>query len=239
MRPPVIGLTTYPADEENRYMMPRPYVDGVRRAGGIPMLITPGEQHIDTVLEVVDGLVLIGGGDIDPQRFDGESHPSVYNLSPERDALEIELANAVLDRQIPALGICRGMQIVTVALGGTLNVHVPDVHGEDVAHRAPPRDPVTHVHHVDEDSRLANILGSTRFPARSWHHQSVRDVPDGFKIVGHADDGCAEAMESERYPKLMCVQWHPELSAGEDSTQQRLFDHLIEMCREQRDAATA
>ncbi len=231
MRPPVIGLTTYPSDEENRYMMPRPYVDSVRRAGGVPLLITPGEQHIDVVLGLVDGVVLIGGGDIDPDRFNGQSHPSVYNLSPERDELEIELANAVLDQKVPTLGICRGMQIVTVALGGTLNVHVPDVHGDKVAHRVPPRDPVTHVHEVEAGSRLAEILGTTSFPARSWHHQSVRDAPEGFKIVGRAPDGCAEAMESDAYPELMCVQWHPELSASEDPTQQRLFDHLIELCR--------
>jgi len=238
MRPPVIGLTTYPADEENRFMIPRPYVDGVRRAGGVPLLITPGEQHTDVIVELVDGIVLSGGGDIDPARSNVETHPTVYNTSPERDQLELDLAKAVLNSQLPTLGICRGMQIITVALGGTLNVHVPDVHGEDVPHRVPPRDPVTHEHRVDADSKLADILGTSVFPATSWHHQSVRDVPQGFRIVGTAPDGCTEAMESDDYPELICVQWHPEMSAAEDETQQRLFNHLIERSRARQAART-
>jgi len=228
-RAPLIGLTTYPPDEENRYVLPRAYVDSVRRAGGVPLLVTPGEQQLDQLLDTLDGIVFIGGGDIDPGRYGEQPHPTIYNLNEERDSLELALARWVFERRLPALGICRGMQIFTVALGGSLNVHVPDVHGEEIKHRVPPRDPVAHTHTLEQASNLLSIMGEQEFSAQSWHHQSVKSAPDGFKIVARAPDGCAEAMEHPDRPELMCVQWHPEITADVDATQQRLFDELIRL----------
>lgn len=228
---PLIGMTTYGRSADNRYALPAEYVDAVRRAGGVPVLIAPGEAQVDVVLETVDAFVLTGGGDIDPDAYGGKRHPTNYGIDLERDALEVELARRIVDTRLPTLGICRGAQILNIAHGGTLIEHLPDEVGEQVLHRAPPREPIPHGIRLAPHSRLARLVGQLEFEAASWHHQALRDVAPQFAVVGHAPDGTVEAIEMPAHPWLIAVQWHPELTAASDPLQQRIFDAIVEAAR--------
>ncbi len=228
---PLIGLTTYGRGADNRYTLPADYLDAVRRAGGVPLLIAPGETRLEAILDVVDALILSGGGDIDPSRYNGKRHETNYAIDQERDALELELCRRVIDSRTPTLGICRGAQILNVAQGGKLIEHIPDEFGEKVLHRAPPREPVTHSVKLKPGSQLAGILGRDQFDATSWHHQALRGVAAGFEAVAHAPDGSIEAIEMPGHPWLIAVQWHPELSTAADPLQQKLFDAIVEEAR--------
>ena len=227
MSKPLIGLTTYPAAENHGWHTPALYVAAVQRAGGAPLML-PGcaTDCAEDWLAAVDGIVLIGGGDINPQAFDGSHHPTIYNLSPERDAAELALMHALLKQPKPTLAICRGLQILNTALGGSLHVHLPDVVGESVLHRAPPRDPISHGIQVAADSELAKVIGEQVHTA-SWHHQAIHQLGKGLKAVAWAPDGVIEAVELEGRQDLLAVQWHPEITAAEDDGQQRMFDWLI------------
>jgi putative glutamine amidotransferase len=228
---PVIGITTYPRDERGRYNLPAEYVAAVERAGAVPLLIPPLPEHAHRYLDLVDGVILAGGGDIAPERYRGNAHELNYGVDARRDALELALARELVKRRQPTLAICRGMQIVNVALGGTLIEHLPAVVGEQVLHRKPPRDPTPHVVHIEPGSRLAQLTGVTELQPMSWHHQAIRDVAHGLKVVARAPDQTIEAVELPEQPWLIAVQWHPELTAHEDATQQRLFDALVAATR--------
>ena len=226
MSGPLIGITTYGRDEENRFTLPSEYVDSVRRAGGLSILLAPGETELDRWLELVDGVILSGGGDLDPTLYGGTPHETVYMVDEERDRGELDLARKVLESGVPTLGICRGTQVINVALGGTLHVHLPEVFGSDVDHRLPPREPTPHCVRVDKDSRLAGIVGEIEFDCESWHHQAIKDVAPSLEVAAYAPDGVVEAVEKHDHPWLHAVQWHPELSSERDPVQQRLFDAL-------------
>ena len=229
MAAPLIAITTYPADDASlgRVNLPREYVDAVRRAGGRAVLVPPGESDPSGLLVAVDGLVLTGGGDIDPALWNGPSHEAVYMTDGARDSLEIELARLAVDRSVPTMCICRGVQVLNVALGGTLHVHLPDVVGETVRHRLPPREPVTHPVTVEASSELARVLGATEIAPMSWHHQAIHRLGAGLRAVAWAPDGVVEAVELIAQPSLIAVQWHPELTAATDPTQAALFDAFV------------
>jgi len=228
---PLIGLTTYARNADNRYSLPAEYLDAVRRAGGTALLVAPGEPRWEQVLEVVDAFILTGGGDIDPDRYGGRRVDSNYAMDNERDYFELELARRVVGMELPTLGICRGAQILNVAHGGTLIEHLPDEVGEAVAHRAPPREPTAHAVRAMPGSLVARVVGAEVFDAASWHHQAVRRVAHGFVPSAVAPDGTVEALEMPGHPWLLAVHWHPELTAATDPAQQRLFDALVEKVR--------
>jgi putative glutamine amidotransferase len=229
MPAPLIAITTYQADDASmgRVNLPREYVDAVRRAGGRAVLVPPGESDSSGLLDAVDGLVLTGGGDIDPALWNGPSHETVYMTDAPRDSLEIELARLAVERSVPMMCICRGVQVLNVALGGTLHVHVPDVVGEGVAHRSPPREPVAHLVSVEPSSELARVLGATEIKPMSWHHQAIDQLGGGLRAVAWAPDGIVEAVEHVSHPSLIAVQWHPELTSATDPTQAALFDAFV------------
>jgi len=235
--PPLIGITTYGRDKENHFTLPAEYVDAVRRAGGIPVLIPAGETHIDALLERLDGLILSGGGDVDPELYAGNSHIEIYMIDPERDGTELALARQVAGDGTPTLCICRGIQVLNVALGGSLVEHLPDEVGETITHRNPPpghaqiSSYALHPLTVDGESRLADILGANEIEPASWHHQAVRRLADGLQVVARAEDGTIEAAELADHPWLVAVQWHPEITAADDPTQQRLFDAFVQAAR--------
>ncbi|MBC8007838.1 MAG: gamma-glutamyl-gamma-aminobutyrate hydrolase family protein [Prolixibacteraceae bacterium] len=231
---PIIGLTTYGRSVDNRYSLPAEYLDAVRRAGGVPILIAPGEQRWEAPLQMLDALILTGGGDIDPDRYRGNRHETNYGIDPERDAFELELARRVIESGLPTLGICRGAQILNVVRGGSLIEHIPDELGESVLHRAPPREAVRHSVQLKASSKLAMILGLEELHVTSWHHQALRGVAEGLEAVGYAADGTIEAVEMPAHPWLIAVQWHPELTAATDPLQQKLFDAIVEKARENR-----
>jgi len=236
MDPVLIGVTTYGRLQDGSYSIPAEYVRAIRRAGGVPVLLPPGEAAVATLVDRLDGFVLSGGGDVEPALYGGEPHPAIDRIDAERDALEIELARAVVARQVPTLSICRGCQVLNVALGGTLHEHLPDVVGETLLHRSPDgEDSARHVVEVEAGSRLAAVMESTRPLPVSSHHQAPDRVPPSLRVVARADDGTIEALEAPDHPWMLAVQWHPELSAEEDPSQQRLFDGLVEAARRRRE----
>ena len=231
---PLVGLTSYGRTADNRYALPAEYLDAVRRAGGVPILIAPGEARWETILDSVDALILTGGGDIDPIRYAGRRHDTNYGIDPERDMLELALGRSAIDSGLPTLGICRGAQILNVVQGGRLIEHIPDEFGDTVLHRAPPREAVRHSVQIKSSSKLARILGLEELHVTSWHHQALRGAAKGLEAVAHASDGTIEAVEMPEHPWLLGVQWHPELTAATDPLQQRLFDAIV-LAAKQRD----
>jgi putative glutamine amidotransferase len=223
MLPPVVGVTSYtPAGSStNGYWLPREYLDSLRSAALQPVLLTGGDGS--ACLRRVEGLVLSGGGDIDPSLYGGVSHPTAYFVDPERDAFETELLSVALDRGMPVLAICRGLQLLNVLRGGTLVPHVPDRYGETVAHRSPPREPTAHQVRLVPGCRLARILGRDTVTTVSWHHQAVDRLGDGLRIVARSSDSVVEALELERHPSVLAIQWHPELAAPGAPRQDDLF----------------
>lgn len=225
---PVIGITTYGRNAHNEFSSQTAYTDAVRLAGGIPVLLPPGELYAEHLLPSLDGLILAGGGDIEPDIYKGKAHPMVYSVDRERDTFELKLSQLALAHKLPILGICRGLQVLNVASGGDLVVHVPDVFGTDIFHRLEePRRPTKHTVQVVPLSRLAKAMGTTTIHVASWHHQSVQAVPPGWQIVAYAPDGVIEAIEHEQHPWAIAVQWHPEMSAVDDPSQAALFRALV------------
>ncbi|HXV43242.1 MAG TPA: gamma-glutamyl-gamma-aminobutyrate hydrolase family protein [Anaerolineae bacterium] len=231
---PLIGITTYGRNQENRFTLPAEYVDGVRRAGGIPLLIPPGEAQFEKLFPHLDGLILTGGGDLAPELYGGQPHETIYSIDPERDQSELVMTRRVLETHLPTLGICRGLQVINVALGGTLIEHLPDVVGDRVAHKELPHGPIPHVVEIQAGSHLAEIVQATQVETASWHHQALRQVAPQLKVVAYAPDGTVEGVEMPKHRWLVAVQWHPELTASDDPSQQRLFDALVQAARRQK-----
>lgn len=226
---PLIGITTYHRDERGYVQLPAQYAESVRAAGAIPLLIQPGEPHIDRLMTLLDGIILSGGGDVDPALYSDESHEQVYWVDQARDQFELKFIQEILAQDKPLLCICRGLQILNVALGGTLIAHISDDETNSIQHRQPPRDPIMHEIAVQPDSRLAAIMQKDRVSTASWHHQAIADLAPGLEVVAHAPDGIIEAVEMPDHPNLIAVQWHPELTAHQDPTQQQLFNELVRM----------
>lgn len=240
MTAPVIGLTTYGRHENNFqtthysewFAIPTLYVDAVRRAGGVPVLLPPGESSWDTLLNRLDAVIIIGGGDIDPKNYNGDSaHPQLARLDAERDGSELALAQKLArESSLPTLCICRGMQVANVALGGTLHEHVEDVVKADI-HRGEDKGWTVQPLKVDKNSQLANIMGATEVATYSGHHQALKELGEGLQVTAWADDGIIEAVELPEHAWFICVQWHPEVSAVDDATQQRIFNDLVKTAR--------
>jgi putative glutamine amidotransferase len=226
---PRIGLTTYhrDGDERPRFWLPAAYVDAVRLAGGLPLLIPPGDEAAEEILAHLDGVVFTGGGDIHPRRFGGEPHAHSYFMCDERDEFELRLIRQALARELPTLAICRGTQVLNVARGGDLHLHLPEVVGEAVAHRVSRELHTLHRVDVAPGSRLARVLGTASLDVASWHHQAVWRLGEGLRAVAWAEDATVEALELEGAPWLLAVQWHPELQLEAGSPQRRLFEALV------------
>ncbi len=195
-------------------------------------MIVPGPSPPDAeeLLAPFSGLVLTGGGDVDPERYGAKVHPSTYGVDPDRDDLEFALIAAAFASELPLLAICRGMQVVNVASGGSLCQHLPDVIGS-VVHGDPSEDTwVPHDVQVAEHSRLAAAVGVGRLQGcASHHHQGIEQLGVGLQPVGWSDDGLVEALEPRVGSGwLIAVQWHPEVTATQDEAQQALFDAFAE-----------
>lgn len=221
--------------------MPASYSWCVYHAGGAPVLLPPvGDGELtQTWLDRIDALILTGGGDVDPALYGGERHPTMYTLDAERDTSESSLAREALKRDLPILAICRGLQVFNVVMGGTLYPHLPDVFGSKVAHRLPPREPTMHSVHLEPNSRLARIVGTSELDGVSWHHQAIHDVAPGLVATAHAPDGVIEGAEAPDLQWFVGVQWHPEMSVDDDPRQQKLFDALVDAAREARETEPA
>jgi putative glutamine amidotransferase len=230
---PIIGITCY-VEEVVRgvwasmphALLPYEYVTKIERAGGIAVLIPPradaDSQMARAVLERLDGLMLAGGVDVDPHRYAAQPHPSVQEARPDRDAFELALAEVTRLWDTPVLGVCRGMQVMAVAAGGTLEQHLPDLVGHD-EHSPAPGVYGAHSVRTVEGTTVSALLGE-QVVIPSYHHQSVSSHPD-YVPAAWAPDGTLEAMESPDARFRLAVQWHPE--AGQDD---RLFDAFVSAC---------
>lgn len=239
MSAPRIGLTTYARNEDDRFTLPVQYVDAVRRAGGVPFLLPPGASELEPWLDVLDGVILTGGGDLDPALWGGAPHESVYSTDADRDRDELGLARHLVDSDMPGLCVCRGLQVLNVALGGTLITHLPDVVTGDIDHRNADAGPTPHALRTQDSAQLTKLLGSDSFEAASWHHQAIANPAPDVEVVAWAPDDVIEAVEIKRRPQLLAVQWHPELTAASDPIQQRLFDLLVEWATAHRRTRTS
>ncbi len=232
---PLIGLTTY--NQKNIYGFPiaalmHKYSEAVMEAGGLPVLI-PAGIGVDGIKELVarlDGLLITGGGDIDPDLYHGELHPCLDGVDPRRDAVEMELIRTAVVVGKPILGICRGFQAINVALGGTLYTHIPDQYPNAIKHNydsETERELLAHMVRIEGATRLMDIIGDTEFPVNSLHHQGVKDLAEGVSPAGYAPDGLLEALEIPAHPFGLAVQWHPEWFTHLPPAQ-RLFKALVE-----------
>lgn len=230
MRPPLIGITTYHREGEARprFTLPTAYVDAVRAVGGHPVLLPPGEARADRLLEGLDGLLLPGGGDIAPERLGEDAHETSYSTCAERDAFEVDLLELAIERELPTLTICRGTQLLNVARGGDLHMHLPEALPEAIPHRASQEQPVRHGVRLERESVLARVYGETELAlVHSWHHQAVRTLGAGLRPVAWAPDGVVEALELDGAPWLLAVQWHPELRLESGSPELSLFRGFV------------
>lgn len=233
---PIIAITTNGEAErdlsnsyyEKFYYLPKLYVDAIRRAGGVPVLVPHHEDAWDSVLAMADGVLVTGGADVHPSEYGGNpKHPNLTPMDRERDKSELILMDKLVNGDpIPTLAICRGMQVMNIAMGGTLTEHVADIHPEDI-HRADDGGWTLQEVDVDPKSRLAEIMEAEKVNTTSGHHQAVKKLGKNLRVTAKAADGIIEALEHTELPWMMGVQWHPEITAAEDPTQQRLFDELV------------
>lgn len=215
---PLIGISSYAqqarwgAWDDQAILLPRRYADRVAQAGGAPVLLPP-VSGIEQTLPRLDGLVLSGGGDIDPARYGAARDPESGPVREDRDSAELALCRAALELGLPLLGICRGLQVINVALGGTLYQHLPDIVGHD-GHMPGVGRYGSHDVRVAADSQLARVLGRTELPVPTHHHQAIEQLGRGLAATAWTADGTVEAAEAhdERAPFMLAVQWHPEAS---------------------------
>ena len=218
------------------YEIPQAYLDAILTAGGLPILL-PTSLPLTALPELVnrfDGFVLSGGGDVDPVLYSGHLDTTIHSIDPERDPFELALIPLVLAADKPLLAICRGVQVLNVALGGSLY--------EDIASALPaaqrhdwypnyPRDYLAHTVEIEPGSRLARILGTHKLRTNSLHHQAIRQPAPALEVVAHAEDGVIEAVELPEKRFAIGVQWHPEC-LPEEPAMQRLFSEFVNAARE-------
>jgi putative glutamine amidotransferase len=191
----------------------RNYADALLRVGLLPLLAPPlPEEAAPELLDGADALLLSGGGDVDPVRFGQPPHPELGEVDPQRDALETALYREARARGLPVLAICRGIQLIAVAEGGTLHQHLPDVPGLHQHEQHAPDGQPAHRVRLAGGSRIAAAFGAEAVRVNSYHHQGVDRPPEGLTPTAHADDGLVEALEGDEGPFLLGVQWHPEMS---------------------------
>jgi putative glutamine amidotransferase len=210
------------------YAVPENYVDAARRAGARASLILPGDDRSPAeLLERHDGLMLVGGGDVEPSRYGAEPVDEIYGVEPDRDASEIDLLREADRRGVPTLCICRGMQVLNVAFGGTLVQHLP-ADERFMPHGAPSgSDMIVHDVKLAAGSRTARAASAEVVTCSSHHHQGVDRMGEGLVAAGWSEDGLVEALERDA-GWMVGVQWHPEDTASSDPAQQGLFGELAQ-----------
>jgi putative glutamine amidotransferase len=223
---PIVGITTYitPASfgawELDSALVPADYVRAVERAGGRALLVPPSTDGVEETLDALDGLIFSGGSDLDPALYGQEMDPETNGIVPLRDSGELALLRAALERDLPVLAICRGSEVLNVALGGDLVQHLPDVVGDD-RHKHTPGIFADHEVWLEQDELLFPLLGE-QVMIKSHHHQGLGRIGEGLRVAARADDGTVEAVWEPTRRFTVGVLWHPE--AGEDA---RLFDELV------------
>mgnify|MGYP001006349583 CR=1 FL=1 len=203
----------------------------ILESGGLPFIIPPdiSPQSVDAIMDHVDGILITGGGDIETKRFNGQDHPRVYGVDTNRDNLEIAIVNAAVSNPKPILGICRGVQIMNVALGGDLFTDIEDQKKDALKHDwfpGYPRDRISHAVEIRSGSLLNKIFDISSVEVNSLHHQAIRNLSTALTATAFAPDGLIEAVEIGSHPFFVGVQWHPEWLFSSETTQ-KLFKTFI------------
>jgi putative glutamine amidotransferase len=231
---PLIGITTY--QSKNTYGQPivalmQSYIHAITQAGGVPVLIPSmiAEDGWDALYSRLDGVLFSGGGDIGLEYSPGDPHPRINEVELERDSVEFKMIQASASDGKPFLGICRGCQVLNVALGGTLYTHIPDQLPNALDHAYPGNKRTVLVHEVkiEEGTHISEILGEPILKVNSLHHQGLKDIAPSLRVAGHAPDGLVEAIELPDHPFGLAVQWHPEWLTDQQSTR-NLFRKFVE-----------
>jgi putative glutamine amidotransferase len=242
-----IAITSSKVVNEDVGRFPGPYVDAVELSHGAAVVLSPFTAsrsdesvppHVPSLeglepgdpspLDGVSGLILTGGGDVDPALYSQKRHPCTRNVSSLRDCFELGLLGIALERDLPVLAICRGMQLLNVCLGGRLDQHLADRPDRLPHDRDRPRDEIAHEVEISEGAELAGMLGSTKPGVNSHHHQGLDGAAAGLQEIAWADDGVLEAVVSTEYSWILGVQWHPEAMVAGHEAQRGIFDALTE-----------
>src|ERR1044071_3703486 len=229
MTKPLIGIGSdvfIPEGERDRAFVFTTYVDALRRAGAVPVLIPPQPENAADVVDDLDGLLLAGGDDCDPAAYGEPRHPTVEPMDARRQANDLALAKLAREKGLPTLGICLGVQVMNVAAGGTLIQHIES----DIDHASEPSDRHRHEVTLDSATKLASILGDGHMNVNSSHHQAIKDVGRGLRVTAHAPDGIVEGLEDPRHRFYVGVQWHPEDMPKDDSAT-KIFRAFVEAAR--------
>lgn len=235
MTPPLIGIIPSrrtDADGATSVNLPETYIQAIVSAGGAPVVIPLGldEDTLRSIASRLDGLLFSGGGDVHPERYGSVMHTAVHSIDTDRDRVELFLLQETIKQQTPFLGICRGLQVINVGLGGTLYEDILDQHPNAIDHRSQPGKPRHYLAHPVEvvlESQLGRILGAQKVEVNSLHHQGIRRLAPGLRSTATAPDGIIEAFELPDYPFGLAVQWHPEC-LPDHPAMRRIFQAFIQ-----------
>ena len=251
---PVIGITPSPSEDALphgtflRYSMSSSYTNAVLAAGGIPVILPPQDDHAAALLDAVDGLLLSGGGDVDPARYgDYDVHPATYGVDAARDRFELELIGHALQRDLPLLCICRGVQVLNVALGGTLlqdvesqhpgSATIPGAHRQH--HAGLTTDASCHLATLVAGTSVSALFGAADVAVNSFHHQVIKNLAPSLEVAAYSPDGLIEAVTVPGKTFAIGVQWHPEMMYERFPEQLKPFQALVEAARARRLAPIA
>ncbi len=235
MRKPIIGITSMVLWKEERQVQNETYIQAVRQAGGVPVLLpaVDCDDVIDAHIGLLDGLLVSGGPDVDPRAFGEEPVPELGGVNPQMDAYELKLLNKMLKMDKPILGICRGEQVLNIAAGGTVHQDIYRSVKGCLKHRQEaPRWFQAHSVRLTEGSKLEQLFGGREISVNTFHHQAVAKVAPGFTATAYAPDGIIEAIESNTHRFVVGVQWHPEGMWNAQQNYSALFDAFIKASAE-------
>lgn len=230
---PLIGIVPLVDEEKESLWMLPGYMEGVAEAGGIPLMLplTEDGEDISRLLDSIDGILLTGGHDVHPSVYREEPVPECGAVCRERDAMESELLKQALKRDIPVLGICRGIQFLNAYLGGTLYQDLPTERPSGTEHhQKPPYDIPVHRVSVEKASGLSRLLNTDSLSVNSYHHQAIKEKADSLKTMAISEDGIIEAVEMPDKRFVWAVQWHPEFSLRRDLSSRKIFEEFVRNC---------
>ncbi|TGE32863.1 gamma-glutamyl-gamma-aminobutyrate hydrolase family protein [Desulfosporosinus sp. Sb-LF] len=233
LKKPVIGITAAHCTEELKTFPRHYYVESIRKMGGIPLIVPPVQtlEEATDVLNLVHGLLLTGGGDISPLYLKEVPHIGIGECFPERDFSEILLTQLALEKNLPLLGICRGIQVLAVAAGGRIYQDIPSQYPSSMQHsQTAPRQYAWHDVTISEESILYHLFNKTKIGVNSLHHQAVSEIPPEFIQCAFASDGIIEGIEKSNAKFCLGVQWHPESMMETEVHSQALLSGFVKAC---------